>query len=385
MGGTNGVAANDPTSAASDVTAPGLWPMPSRAEDVTPEWLTAALRSRGRDVVVGAVRRHPLGDGVGMMSALEMLEVEYEQGNGPKSIVLKLPATIEANRVVALAFDIYRREVLFYRDVAALTPAATPEVYFAEIDGTENFVLLLEDMSHYRLGDQIEGCGPADAELCMVELGELHSSFWDDVDRSELEFIPYLYPSSHADALQQGAAMGWGPMVEVFGDVIPDHVRAIKDRYLAAIPRLQEWMTTPPLTVVHGDFRMDNLFFGTAPEDAPIAALDWQGCLRAKAVEDLAYLMSGSVPTADRRARERDLIAKWHHVLSEGGVSDYSVEQAWEDYRRAILYVWTVVVVIAGTLDSSNERARAWMTLMVERAVAAIDDLDLLSLLPEFE
>ena len=60
-------------------------------------------------------------------------------------------------------------------------------------------------------------------------------------------------------------------------------------------------------------------------------------------------------------------------------------EQAWEDYRRAILYVWTIVVVIAGTLDPSNERGREWMTHMVDRAVAAIDDLDLLALLPEFE
>ena len=94
-----------------------------------------------------------------MMSGLEMLELDYERGDGPTSMVLKFPATNEANRAVALAFDIYRREVLFYRDVAALTPAATPEVYFAEIDGKELFVLLLEDMSHYRLGDQIEGCG----------------------------------------------------------------------------------------------------------------------------------------------------------------------------------------------------------------------------------
>ena len=151
-------------------------------------------------------------------------------------MVLKFPATNEANRAVALAFDIYRREVLFYRDVAALTPAATPEVYFAEIEGKENFILLLEDMSHYRLGDQIEGCGAADAELCMVELGELHASFWNDVDRPALEFMPYLYPSHHADALQQGAGDRVGPMLAVFGAVVPDHVRAIKDRYLAADP-----------------------------------------------------------------------------------------------------------------------------------------------------
>ena len=366
-------------------TASTYGPLPRRAEDVTPEWLTGALHSPGRDVVVKSVQRHPLGEGVGMMSGLEMLEVAYERGDGPPSMVFKFPATNDANRAVALAFDIYRREVLFYRDVAALTPAATPEVYFAEIDGPEHFVLLLEDMSHYRLGDQIEGCAAHDAQLCMVELGELHASFWNDVDRPVLEFIPYLYPSNHATALQQGSAIGWDQMVAVFGSVIPDHVRAIKDRYLAAVPRMQEWMTSAPLTVAHGDFRMDNLFFGTAPGDAPVAALDWQGVLREKAVADLAYFLSGSLPIEERRAHERDLIAKWHETLVHGGVAGYSAEQAWEDYRRAILYVWTIVVVIAGTLDPSNERGRAWMTHMVDRAVTAIDDLDVFALLPEFE
>ena len=92
--------------------------------------------------------------------------------------------------------------------MASLTPAATPEVYFAEIDGPENFVLLLEDMSHYRLGDQIEGCAAHDAELCMVELGELHASFWNDVDRKVLGFIPYLHPSHHAST---GTLRAFGP------------------------------------------------------------------------------------------------------------------------------------------------------------------------------
>ena len=63
----------------------------------------------------------------------------------------------------------------------------------------------------------------------------------------------------------------------------------------------------------------------------------------------------------------------------------YTLKQVWEDYRRAMLYMWTPVVVIAGTMDPANDRGRAWMTRMVERAAAAIDDLDLLALLPEFE
>jgi hypothetical protein len=366
-------------------TATARPPVPRTADEVTPEWLTRALQANGRDVVVRTVRRTPLGEGVGMMSLLEHVEVEYEHGDGPTTMVLKLPATNEANRAVALAFDIYRRETLFYRDVAALTPAATPEVYVSEIEGKEAFVLLLEDLGHYRLGDQIVGCSVADAELCMVELGDLHATFWEDVDRPELEFLPYHHPSHHSEGLRQGAAAGWDPMLEVFGDVVPAPLAALKDRFLAAIPRMQEWIATPPLTVVHGDFRMDNLFFGTTPGESRVAAIDWQGALKAKGVQDLGYLLGGSVEIEDRRAHERDLVGKWHENLCHGGVEGYSLDQAWQDYLRSLLYQWTVTTVIAGTLDPSNDRGRAWMTRMVDRHATAIEDHQLRELLREFE
>jgi hypothetical protein len=362
-----------------------LGPVPRSVDEVTPNWLTAALQSHGLDVVVRGVRRRTLGEGAGMLSAVELLELDYERGDGPGSMVLKMPTSNDANRTIALTFDVYRREVVFYRDVAALTPAATPEAYFAELEDRETAVLLMEDMSQYRLGDQIEGCGPAAAELCMVELGELHATFWNDVDRPELELIPCLFPSYSSDALLQGASAGWNPMIDRFGELVPNHLQGLKSRYLAAIPRMQEWMTTPPLTLVHGDFRLDNLCFGTQPGHVPVAAFDWQGCLRAKAVFDLAFFMSGSVPIEDRRTHERDLLARWHETLCHAGVRDYSLDVAWEDYRRSILYVWTLVVVIAGTLDSSNERARAWITQLLERSVAAIEDHGLVDLLAEFE
>ena len=42
------------------------------------------------------------------------------------------------------------------------------------------------------------------------------------------------------------------------------------------------------------------------------------------------------------------------------------------------LFVWAIAVIIAGTLDRSNERGNAvWMTAMLERSVAAWDDLDI--------
>lgn len=91
------------------------------------------------------------------------------------------------------------------------------------------------------------------------------------------------------------------------------------------------------------------------------------------------------MPTDLRRAHERDLVARWHRTLVENGVKNYSPEQAWEDYRRSVLALWTLVVVIAGTLDVSNDRERAWMTEMIRRSAATIEEDAPLDLLPEFE
>ena len=359
--------------------------IPMSHDDLSVEWLTEMLRESGRDVTVASFTRRAMGEGVGMMASLELVDLEYAEGDGPATIVVKLKAVNAANRAVALAFDIYRREALFYRDIAEQTAAGTPEVLLARVEGSEDFVLVLEDLSRYRLGDQVDGCHRRDAETAVRTLARLHAPFWDDVDRPEFEFIPYETPSTHGDALRDGSRAGWDPMVAAFGDAVPDFMCDVEERFLAAVPALQEWLVTAPSTIVHGDFRMDNLFFAQESEHEEMMVIDWQGCLRSKGVRDVAYLLSQSMPTELRRECERDLVELWRQTLVDNGVDGYSADQAWEDYRRAVLALWTLVVVIAGTLDSSNERGHAWMTEMIRRSAATIDDLDLLDLLPEFE
>jgi aminoglycoside phosphotransferase (APT) family kinase protein len=216
-------------------------------------------------------------------------------------------------------------------------------------------------------------------------IAQFHASFWGKVDHPDFDFIPYHYPSYFSDTMHATAIQVWDRMAEYAGDALPKELSGVKERYLAAIPRIQQWATDEPRTIVQGDFRMDNLFFGITPEQAPIALSDWQGLLRGKAAHDIAYFLSQSMPTELRRAHERDFVALWHEGLVAGGVEDYSAEQAWEDYRRSVLSLWTYVVVISGVLEEGNERGRQWMTETVRRSAAAILDLDLLALLPEFE
>ena len=123
---------------------------------------------------------------------------------------MKFPATNEANLAVATAFDLYRREVLYYRDIAPRSKAWTPTIYFADIaDDGVDFLLVMEDLSHYRLGDQVEGCAIDDARAGVDWLGRQHASFWDAVDDPTLEFLPYVAPSYSSQALTEGCRVGW--------------------------------------------------------------------------------------------------------------------------------------------------------------------------------
>jgi len=241
-----------------------LRPMPAGPDDLTAEWMTAVMQAHGLDAVVGSVKAVPFAEGAGMLSLLVRAELEYAHGSGPASVIVKMPILVEANRKTAVDFHCYEREVQFYQRAAGRTPARTPVIYHADLEGDNDFVIVMEDFRGYHIGDQIVGCTVEQARLCMATISELHASFWNGVDEPGYEFIPYEHPSYMSDNLHQGALTVWDTMEELAGDALPAELRALKSRYLEAIPRLQAWVTEAPRTIVHGDFRMDNLYLTSA-------------------------------------------------------------------------------------------------------------------------
>ena len=61
-----------------------------------------------------------------------------------------------------------------------------------------------------------------------------------------------------------------------------------------------------PVTICHGDFRIDNLLFDDAAEcPERVGVLDWQITYRGPAVTDVAYLLCQSMEVDERREEER--------------------------------------------------------------------------------
>lgn len=360
-------------------------PHPRRLADVTSTWLSGCLRAAGIDAEVAGFEPELIGDGVGQMATLHRLRLQYRGGSGPAAVVVKFPGEMEANLAIAAQFGLFRREVEFYRVAAGRTSMALPKVYAAEIDADESFVLLMEDLGAMRTGDQVEGLHPDQAASAIDELVRLHVPFWGGVDTGEFDFAPRVDATGQADVMHTIAIASWDAMNAVHGDAVPGFMNDVRERFLDAIPAMHAWLGQAPTTLIHSDFRLDNLMVGAAPDQPAIVTLDWQGVLRSRGIEDVAFLLSQSVPSEQRAGCERGLVERWRTGLLAAGIDAGTAESVWHDYRACVLYLWMYAVVISGALDPSNERARRVMRAIITRSATAVAELDCLSLLPEFE
>lgn len=361
-----------------------IHPLPGSAADVSNEWLTEVLHASGALPAGGriaAIACEPIGAGVGMMSDLARFVPRYEGDatGAPSSVVGKFPAENENNREVAVKYDTYAREVRYYAELDPICAANGPGIHLSVIDSDNNFVIVMEDLADYRIGDQITGATLEETQIGIDELAKLHSSFWDKV--AGIDWVPDIANSQHAMNMRTGIELGWDKMLEGFDEFVPDAIKAMREPIQKAIGPLQRHLDTAPITLIHGDFRGDNLFFGTTPDQHPLVILDWQGPLLGRGIEDVAQLLGQTTQTQVRRTHQRDLIQRYVDALAASGVAGYGFDEAWDDYRHAILYSWAYVVVVSGTLDAGNERGFAWMSKMVARNAAAIVDLECLSLI----
>ena len=221
-----------------------------------------------------------------------------------------------------------------------------------------------------------------EARLAIESIAKFHATWWQSPRLDEIaEWMPMI--DSPVQQVAAGAyQQSWGPFLEMFGGAISPEIKAVGERIGENVVKIQSSFASPPLTISHGDFRIDNLFFATPAGGAPFSVADWQISTRGRGAFDVAYLLCGGLDPALRRAHERDLVEMYHRTLETNGVTGYSFDQCWNDYRRGALFQFVYIVIAIGTLDASNERGMALWTAWLQRGCAAIEDLNAAEQMP---
>ena len=357
----------------------GTIKIPAGLQDLTPQWLTEALRHGGAigSASVTGIEKRIIGEGAGFMGQLAQLTLQYDrpEEGAPRSLIAKLPATAPENREVAMFFRFYEREVNFYDQIAERVELRTPRRYHSAFDpATGDYVLLLEDLAPAVVGDQLAGCRVEQARLAIGELAKFHATWWQHPKLPELTWMPSIADDWYIESVEESYADAWKPFTEHFGQHLSRKLRRVAEEFVKHIRAFMLDFGSPPSTIIHGDYRLDNLFFG-APGGDPLAVIDWQISSRGRGIFDVAYFTAGTLPPADRKAKERDLVRMYHDTLVERGVRGYEFDRCWLEYRRSVMFLIVYSVIAMGSIDLANERGVELFTTILKRTLAAIEDL----------
>lgn len=357
---------------------------PRSPEQVTPEWLDGVLRASGAlrsGRVVGAV---PTVVGTGQMGASIRQTLEYAggDGSGPRSVVCKFASSDPTSRSTGVTLRTYEVEVGFYRDVARTVDIRTPRCHFGDIDlATGEFVLVLEDLAPSVQGDQLAGCTADQAALAMEELAKLHAPRWNDAELARVEWLnrnatddSYAFSEAFLPQLLPG-------FLERYADRLdPEHVRLaeVLMRRVGVFLRHRPG----PRAVQHGDYRLDNMMFGTLDGGYPLAVVDWQTVVWGAPAFDASYFLGAGLVREARRAHEERLLRVYHDGLRARGVDGYGWDDCWTDYRR-YAFGGFLMAIGASMMVVQTERGDEMFLTMIRRHGAQIADLESAGLLEE--
>jgi len=344
-------------------------------DELTPAWLSDVL---GGDVAM--VELELIGDG--HVGTSVRLTLTTDDPSVPPSVVAKLPSDDERSLMLAAQVRSYEREVKFYRELADTVDIRVPHCHHASWDpATNDFVVVLEDMAPAEQGDQIAGCSPDRADIAVRELARLHGPRWEDPTLGDIDWLS----GNEADtgvAPSDAYTMMWTLLFPGFAATYEPYLTAeMIDLAEQFGTRIGEFVSgrSRPFSLVHTDYRLDNILFGTATGGPPISVVDWSSPTHGTPLTDLAYFCGAGLVPEERATYERELAAAYADALRAYDV-EVDHDWMWEQYRREAFH-GLVITVLTSQMVTMNDRSLDMFGAMASRHLQHALDLDSLSLI----
>ncbi len=343
---------------------------PAHPDDITDDWWNAVL---GR--VPTRWRWEPIGTGQVGDSVRFTLDFPEEPG---VTLAGKFAAADPTSRTTAAMLGLYAKEVRFYRDLAPQLPIRTPRIHAAEMaeDGG-SFVLLFEDLGPARGGNQLAGCTIEDAREVVKQAAALHAPSWHNPAILDLAWLqPDPAAAAQVKALYPRAQAVFR---ERYRDTLEPHFMALCEalaEHTAATDRTGE-----KTSLVHGDFRLDNVLFDIRGGTEAVAVLDWQTLTIGNGLTDIGYFLGCGIGNDLRRAHERELLELYCAEMTARGVP-LTVDAIWRDYVIGALH-GVSTAVFSSAFVVQTERGDANFLSMARGACALCHEHGSLDLLKQ--
>ena len=340
-------------------------------DEINAEWLTHILGDEANviDFEIQAI-------GTGQVGANFRCHLTWDRDDRLPTVVIKFAALDAQSRATGVLMGTYQREAEFYRQIAQRIDVAVPHVHYIDfVPGSADVVIVMEDLDPRVQGDQINGCNYSEARMALSEAALLHGAFWDDESLFELDWVSRRDPEGIAHTVEMIEALQ-PAFVNRYQSVLSEESIEAGDCFLRGasvwfsdIPR--------PSTLVHGDYRLDNLMFaptGTL-SSRPLVVVDWQTVTHSHAAHDVAYFLGSSFEPEDRRSHEEQLVGHYYDELTNrDDAPSVTLDEFWFNYRR---FSWSgfLMAMLASMVVGRTERGDDMFVAMANRHAAQITDL----------
>jgi hypothetical protein len=340
--------------------------------DIDAAWLRDVLQLNDLDVTISSFEAEPVGTGQIGDCIRFSLDYKSADASAPRSLVGKFPAEAEESKTTGVTLGNYYREVKFYQTLQSRARISTPRCFYTEVEEeSHDFVLIMADLAPAEQGDQLVDVSLETGLLVLGEAAKLHGAFWEDEALDEFAWVSDTKNAPDNSSPELFSAI-WQGFVERYGDRITDNARRIGGGLSANMQKF-DTLREGPRSLVHADFRPDNMLFATPAGGAPVTVVDWQSFAYRAPATDVGYFVAGAIDVATRRKQEDDIIRHYLAKLKDEGAGPYEQDHVHNHYVAGAFQLF-VTAYFASMLVARTPRGDDMFFKMVNGAVDLIVD-----------
>ena len=333
--------------------------IPQVEADLTAEWFTGVLSGPG---IVNDVRTEEIGADIGFIGKVFRCHLTWEDADGaperPASVIVKMPTDNDVNFALGDAAQFYEREITIYRELRSELGVRVPEHLFSAMDpdpvpwlerplmflidklplggvnrtldfllklgvrDKRRYILVIEDIVGARPPTQAAGGSLEDAHAALRVLAAWHAKNWRCSDL--VERYPRVWPMDRSHRVFQARYVKNRPeFVKHTEGVVAPAMMTRLDKIQDRVPEISARLASEPWTLLHGDYRLDNVLFHP---DGELVVLDLQAVLYGRPAVDVTYFITTALEP-EHSTEEEALLRTYHEALVAHGIDEYSFDE----------------------------------------------------------
>ncbi len=340
--------------------------IPQTEAELTATWFSQALAGSGR---VETVRTEEIGADIGFIGKVYRCHLTWSDdapGDRPASVIVKMPTDNDVNFALGEAAQFYEREITVYRHLRNELGVSVPQHLYSEMDpdpapwierpllflidklplggvnrtldfllklglrDKRRYVLIISDIDDARPPTQADGGSLEDAHAALKVLATWHAKNWMCTDLVAEHHR--LWPVDRAHRVFQARYVKNLPgFVTHTAGVVEPRTLARLDDIQERLPSIVAKLSEGPWTLLHGDYRLDNVLFR---DNGELVVLDLQALLYGRPAVDVSYFITTALEP-EHVTEEAALLRTYHDALVAQGVTDLDYDTLVADCELA--------------------------------------------------